>query len=37
VIVSFDAGSGNYEAILVISANGGDQAQEVDLKGTSVL
>jgi hypothetical protein len=37
VIVSFDAGSGDYEAILVISANGGDQVQEVDLEGTSIL
>jgi hypothetical protein len=37
VIVSFDAGSGQFEATLVISANGGDQAKEVDLQGNSLL
>lgn len=37
VDVLFDAGSGQYSATLVISANDGDQAQEVDLAGTSVL
>jgi hypothetical protein len=35
--VVLDAGSGQFEATLVISANGGDQAKEVDLQGNSLL
>ncbi|MGI9119496.1 MAG: hypothetical protein ACR2G7_05145 [Acidimicrobiales bacterium] len=37
VEVTFDAGIGQYSATLVVTANGGDGAQEVPLEATSVL
>jgi hypothetical protein len=35
VDVTFDAGLGTYRATLVVSANGDDHVQEVDLRGNS--